>query len=125
MAIASKVKTLATKGFDKAKAAQTSATVALMFAAAQVMPVYCLRTDLDMDTIFGYIWGVVFYAAMYGGLGRALWGVIQIIMSMHRRDGEDVSNAQWMVIQGAALVAARFILGAFLTYMGVTVIMPF
>lgn len=46
MAIASKVKSFATKGFDKTKAATTAVSAAMMVAAAQVMPVFC---DLNPD----------------------------------------------------------------------------
>lgn len=124
MAIASKVKTLSARGFDKAKTAKASATVAMMVAAAQVMPVYCLNTDITLDDLWGRLLGVLFYALQYGGLFMFIWNAIKIFMNMHRQQGDNMQDAQWAALAGALLFAARFVLGGILDYVGVTVIMP-
>lgn len=123
MAIASKVKTLATKGFDKAKAAKVAASTALMTGASLVMPVFC---DLNLDNyteegFIAQIAKVVCRYSLYFGIFLILAGLIQLGMSLMSDRPDEKRNAMGMFATAAVFVLMKFFSNEILAFFGVTV----
>ena len=124
MAIASKAKTLGMKAFDKTKTAKAALSTAMMVAATQVMPVFCLNANLNMDDLAGRIIGMILTGIMYIGIGVAIFGAGNIVFSLQREDSDGFTRALRTFFAGGGAVCISWFTGPILTYVGITVVMP-
>lgn len=122
MAIASKVKAFAAKGFDKTKAATTAASAAMMVATAQVMPVFC---DLNPDNftdekVLNAVLSIFFKIALIAGILLVFAAIIQIAISFLSDAPERKLSAMMMAGVGIVLVLLKVFSGPILALFGLS-----
>jgi hypothetical protein len=66
-------------------------------------PVLAIDTS-GLDNVMDIVIDLVGTAALYVGIGVALWGLFQIIMAFRREDSEGISKQLTTVIVGAVLI---------------------
>ena len=98
-----------------------SLAAAVLAGAAQVMPVLCLNTNINPDSIITSVVSVITTIAVYVGVVLLFWGIFQLILSFKNDDAEAKSRATTLLVTTICLIGIKVIAGPVMTAIGLTV----
>lgn len=107
-------------GFSKVKAVMTApfrmmnaALLSLMTMAMAVAPTMCtttIKSNIDMDVLFGNMANIIIKIAFYCGAIIAISGIFQLVLAYKDDNADGQTRAIRLVVVGAVLIGFRTIL---------------
>lgn len=90
-----------------------AAFTALMTSAMLAAPTLCsttIKSNIDMDTLFGNMANIIIKIAFYVGAIVAISGIFQLVLAYKDDNSDSQTRAVRLIVVGAVLIGFRTIL---------------
>ena len=90
-----------------------TAITGLMTSAMMAVPTLCsttIKSNIDMDTLFGNMANIIIKIAFYVGAIVAISGIFQLVLAYKDDNSDSQTRAVRLIVVGAVLIGFRTIL---------------